>query len=64
MYFDLNEWFNNNKLILNVVKTKLMLFSPKKDKNVPVIMYQNKSIEWVNSIKYLEIILDNDMNFV
>ena len=61
---DLNEWFDNNKLILNVDKTKLMFFSPKKDKNVPVIMYQDKSIEWVNSIKYLGIILDNNMNFV
>ena len=61
---DLNEWFDNNKLILNVDKTKLMLFSPRQEKNVPPIMFGNKPSEWVKSIEYLGIILDDGLSFV
>ena len=61
---ELSTWFYNNKLTLNTDKTKLMLFTPRHVDNLPVVRFNNKSIEWVNSLKYLGIIIDNNLNFI
>ena len=60
----LSEWLLNNKLIANVSKTKLMVFTPKHIKDLPDIYFNNEILEWVTNIKYLGMIIDNDLSFI
>ena len=54
----------NNKLTVNVDKTKLMLFTPRSVHNMPIIQYNGVVIEWVKTIKYLGITIDENLTFV
>ena len=60
----LSEWLLNNKLVANASKTKLMIFTPKLINNLPDIYFNNEVLEWVTSIKYLGMIVDNKLNFI
>ena len=60
---NLSKWLNNNRLIPNINKTKLMLITPKKIKVLPDIMFDGVKLEWVDQIKYLGITLDNRLSF-
>lgn len=53
-------WLNNNQLVLNVEKTKTMLFKSSDKLNV---CYNKMPIESVSSFKYLGFILDYRLNF-
>ena len=61
------QWFNRNKLTLNIKKTKLMLFGTTKNldkfKNVS-LKYNNNAIERVDSFKYLGVIFDSHMTWL
>ena len=59
----LKLWFHSNKLLLNAQKSKLMLVTPKSVPELPVIRFGNVEIEWVKSIKYLGLTIDNKLNF-
>lgn len=59
-------WFLDNKLALNLQKTKYTVFSsPSKDISAGVsdIKIRNKHIQRVESIKYLGVILDSCFNW-
>lgn len=59
----LSEWLAINKLTANVLKTKLMLFSPCKNVSSPDVYFNNVLLEYVNHFKYLGIFLDNKLSF-
>ena len=60
----ISEWLKNNKLVPNVNKTKLMLFTPRPVKSLPDIFFNGERLEWVSDIKYLGIVIDNKLSFV
>ena len=53
----------SNKLIPNVNKTKLMMFTPRPVDDLPDIFFDGKKLEWVSDIKYLGMTIDNKLNF-
>ena len=61
------QWFNRNKLTLNIKKTKLMLLGTTKNldkfKNVS-LKYNNNEIKRVDSFKYLGVILSSHMTWL
>ena len=61
---ELSAWLRNNKLIPNVEKTKLMMFTPRPVDELPDIFFNGSKLEWVDSIKYLGIIIDNRLSFI
>ena len=61
---ELGDWLVSNKLILNVTKTQCVLFSNTlKGSDMPLISIRGSVIDWVDSIKFLGIRIDNQMNF-
>ena len=60
---ELSEWLNNNKLVANVSKTKLMLITPRPYENLPDIYFNGVKLNWVSQIKYLGIVIDNKLTF-
>lgn len=62
----LSTWFKANKLSLNLKKTKLIIFCPK-NKQYPRttidIMIDNKKIEQVDSIKFLGVLIHENLNW-
>ena len=61
---NLSLWLSKNKLIPNTGKTKLMLFTPKIVNHYPNIYFNNSKLEWVDTFKYLGVILDAKLNFI
>ena len=59
---ELSEWLVNNKLVANVNKTKLMMFTPR-PVDLPDIDFNGTVLEWVSSIRYLGIVIDDKLNF-
>ena len=58
------DWCTDNFLILNVEKTKEMVIDFRKNKATqPEICIHNKSVERVDSFKYLGIIFDEDLTW-
>ena len=58
----LSSWLFNNKLVPNVEKTKLMLFTPKQVNEFPSIYFNNEKLQFVRSFNYLGIIIDDKLN--
>ena len=55
-----NNWLCHNRLTASETKTKLMLFTPcQKPSDIPVIMFQGSSLEWVKEIIYLGVLIDD-----
>ena len=59
----LSDYLKWNKLLPNLEKTKLMLFTPRPHPQLPVVYFNNTVIEWVDNIKYLGLIVNNKLNF-
>ena len=62
------DWFNANKLTLNVEKTQCLLFKPKHArqkhvKNNNTLKLDNKDLKFSMSVKFLGIWLDNQLNW-
>ena len=60
---ELSDWLKNNKLVPNVTKTKLMMFTPRPTEMLPDIFFDGKRLEWVTDFKYLGVIIDGKLNF-
>ena len=60
------NWLNNNKISLNVSKTKLILFEPKMKKlNFDLKLKLNdKKLYPTKSVKYLGIKIDKNLNWI
>ena len=61
--YSVSNWLNANKLVLNTGKTKYMIFSYRNSFSFPSIQFNGTDIECVRSMKYLGVILDNNLNF-
>ena len=64
----INEWFSENKLSVNVLKTKLPLFykSGKKysiPSHLPMLKIKNHDIERANTMKSLGVLLDDNLSW-
>ena len=46
-----SKWLQNNRLLPNINKTKLMIISPKQINELPDIYFDHTRLEWVNHIK-------------
>ena len=57
----LDNWFNVNKLSLNINKTNFMVFSGIKEINYVNIRINNTNIERVYSTKFLGVIIDSKL---
>ena len=58
------NWCNNNRLTLNISKTKHMIIGPGLKENIAVVnnlQYKDKKIDIVNEYNYLGIELDNKL---
>jgi len=60
---ELVDWSDKWGMVLNVSKTKVMLFGNSKDEVIDLCMH-NEKIEQVNKIKYLGVWLDPLLNFL
>ena len=56
-------WLNRNRLIPNLKKTKLMLITPRNHPVLPNIVFNDVILDWVYSIKYLGVFIDNSLTF-
>ena len=64
----INEWFSANKLSLNAGKTKFLLFHKSGKKysipsHLPTLNISNHDIERVNTIKFLGVLLDDNLSW-
>jgi hypothetical protein len=60
----INKWFHSNLLMLNYDKTYFLQFTTKANKeNNMKILYSNKTISTVKSIKFLGLTLDITLNW-
>jgi len=59
-----NEWFLYNKLVLNIQKTKFMIFGKKNiDKQSVQIFINDVELERVETVKFLGIYIDDNMKW-
>lgn len=59
----LSRWLILNKLTPNVNKTKLMIFTPCYVGYLPPVNFNNAILDWVDSFKYLGVIINKNLNF-
>ena len=58
------EWFDSNKLTLNVNKTQMVMMSRKKNLNPQGdVMLRNEAMQRVTKAKLLGVIVDQHLNF-
>ena len=60
----MNEYCQLNKLTVNVSKTKIIVFSRGKVRNVPVFMFGDEILERTDNYKYLGVTLNYNSSFV
>ena len=59
----IEKWVNANGLLLNVTKTKYMIFSNKKARIDVNVKYANKPIERKTSAKFLGVLINENLNW-
>ena len=61
---NLSQWLKANKLSLNVKKTKLLIFHPKKTKLDYSVKFKlnGKRLNPISTVKYLGILLDEHLS--
>ena len=60
---DLSNYCTEWKLQVNSSKTKVIIFSKRKPKNLPVFTYNNEALENVSEFKYLGVYFKSNGNF-
>ena len=63
LFIDLVKYLSNNKLVANINKSKLMLFSSRLCPNPEPLTFGGEVIEWVSEFKYLGLTLSNKMSY-
>jgi hypothetical protein len=58
----LNKWLKYNKLKLNVDKTRSIIIGNRRGTNVQIKIEDEQIVE-VEFMKYLEVLIDNQLNF-
>ena len=52
------DWFRDNRLQLNVTKTKCMLFTLSRHRINPLVLAENKPLDYVSSFRFLGCLID------
>lgn len=70
LYLKINKLFaylpiylNNNRLVANSSKSKLMKFSSRPTQNLPDLVFANEVIEWIDEFKYVGLTITNKLSF-
>ena len=63
LFLNLSTYLYNNKLIPNLRKSKLMMFTSRPCRHLLDITFDNEVIEWVKEYKYLGLTLTSSMSF-
>ena len=63
LFSDLTLYLSRNRLIANASKSKLMLFNSHPTRNLPVLLFNNNPIDWIEEFKYLGLIITNKLSF-
>ena len=63
LFDNLSNYLRRNKLIPNLEKSKLMMFSPKVYGRLPDFVFDGVNIEWVREFKYLGLTLTNNLSY-
>ena len=63
LFTDLATYLSRNRLIPNASKSKLMIFNSHPTRNLPVLLFNNNPIEWIDEFKYLGLVITNKLNF-
>ena len=63
LFADLASYLNNNRLIANSSKSKLMMFSSRPTQDLPEILFANNVIEWVDEFRYLGLTITNKLSY-
>ena len=63
LFSNLSSYLNKNKLVPNLKKSKLMMFSSRPCGPLEDITFGNEVIEWVKEYKYLGLTLTSSMSF-
>ena len=63
LFDDLSKYLNRNKLIPNLKKSKLMMFSSKPYRSLEDITFNGVVVEWVKEYKYLGLTITSSMSF-
>ena len=63
LFSDLSSYLNDNRLIANSTKSKLMMFSSRPPQNLPEFIFADSVIEWVDEFKYLGLTITNKLCF-
>jgi len=58
----IDEWLYKNKLLINIGKTKILLFENKAF-NDPIFIFKNTPIEVVRSYNYLGLVIDSKVKW-
>ena len=58
------RYFNKWKLRVNVSKTELILFTKRRPQDPQTLQFQNGTIPWSNTVKYLGLLLDSKLLFM
>lgn len=59
----LKDWFDLNKLTLNTSKTKFIVFGNRLSNTISKLMINEVEIERVSTIKFLGVVIDNNLNW-
>ena len=60
----LQEWALKHNLSFSPTKTKLMLFSNKRQQSKPTLQIGGVDVAWVDEHKYLGMLIDNKLNTI
>lgn len=60
-----SKWFKENLLVLNGGNTKMLFFNSNRNifENFPDLFMNNSEIQFVNEMKYLDLIIDPNLNW-
>ena len=64
LFIDLNKYLNNNHLVANSSKCKLMMFSSRPTHHLPDFVFSGEVIDWVREFKHLGLTITNNLSFV
>ena len=63
LFRDLTKYLNNNYLVANSSKCKLMMFTSRPIHHLPDFIFSGEVIDWVRNFKYLGLTITNSLSF-